>query len=90
MSNRKRFHLIIRSDCPWCEKAQKLLSEENYRFDVDIMDSEPELLLEIKKSLGHKTVPMIWEIDFLGKKTFVGGYDDLTRHLNKTKRILNG
>ena len=90
MSGRKRFHLIVKSDCPWCEKAQSLLGENNYRYDVDVMDKEPELLLEIKKSLGFKTVPMIWEIDYLGSRTFVGGYDDLVQHLDKGKRLLNG
>ena len=90
MSNRKRYHLIVKNDCPWCDRAKVLLDENNYRYDVDAMDDEPELLLEIKKSLQFKTVPIIWEINYLGNRSFIGGYEDLVKHLAGDKRLLNG
>ena len=74
MSSRKRYHLITKND----------------HYDVDAMDDVPELLLEIKNLLQFKTVPIIWEIDYLGNRSFIGGYDDLVRHLAGEKRLLNG
>lgn len=88
---RKRYHLIIKESCPYCQKAIALLDSKGLIYNLDPMDETPELLMEIKESLGYKTVPMIWEINHLGSKTFIGGYSELV-HLfeHRQKELLRG
>ena len=88
---RKRYHLVIRESCPYCQKAIALLDSKGLTYDLDPMDETPELLTEIKEALGYNTVPMIWEINHLGAKTFIGGYSDLSTLLDyRQKELLRG
>tara|TARA_Y100000590_G_C15379510_1_gene885781 strand:- start:398 stop:670 length:273 start_codon:yes stop_codon:yes gene_type:complete len=88
---RKRYHLIIKESCPYCRKAIALLDSKSLVYDLDPMDETPELLTEIKQSLGYNTVPMVWEINHLGAKTFIGGYDQLAHLLeHREKELLRG
>tara|TARA_Y100000310_G_scaffold224295_1_gene226121 strand:- start:608 stop:880 length:273 start_codon:yes stop_codon:yes gene_type:complete len=88
---RKRYHLIIKESCPYCRKAIALLDSKGLAYHLDPMDEEPELLNEIKESLGYSTVPMIWEIDHLGTKSFIGGYSELAYLFeHKQKELLRG
>ena len=88
---RKRYHLIIKEACPYCQRAIELLDSKGLVYNLDPMDEELELLREIKESLKYDTVPMIWEIDHLGAKTFIGGYSQLASLLQyKDKELLRG
>ena len=88
---RKRYHLIIKESCPYCQKAIALLDSKGLAYDLDPMDEELELLKEIKESLNYDTVPMIWETNHLGAKTFIGGFDQLSHLLrHREKELLRG
>jgi len=88
---RKRYHLIIKESCPYCGKALQLLDSKGLTYDTDSMDETPELLQEIKQKLNCKTVPIIWEIDNVGSRKFIGGYAELVQHFMKQdKKILYG
>ena len=88
---RKRYHMVIKESCPYCQKAMALLDSKGFAYDTDPMDEDPELLLEIKKGLNHNTVPIIWEIES-GKREFIGGYAELLQHFMKSKKkdLLHG
>ena len=88
---RKRYHLIIKESCPYCQKAVELLDSKGFSYDKDPMDENLELLQEIKKEINFKTVPMIWEIDKTGTRKFIGGYSELVQHFMKQdKKLLYG
>ena len=88
---RKRYHLIIKESCPYCQKAIALLESRGLTYDLDPMDETPELLTEIKESLNYNTVPMIWEINHLGSRVFIGGYSQLAHLLeHREKELLRG
>ena len=88
---RKRYHLIIKESCPFCQKAIELLDSKGLLYDLDPMDEKLELLHEIKEAINHSTVPMIWEINHLGAKTFVGGYSELAHLLeHRNRELLRG
>lgn len=90
--SRKKYHLVIEEHCPYCKKAQELLDQKGRNYTLDPMSpEEPQLLLEMKKRWNHTTVPMIWEIDQTGRKTFIGGYTELVQHfLNGDKKLFHG
>lgn len=89
---RKKYHLVIQEHCPYCAKAQTLLNEKGRAYTLDSIQLEDEgLLLEMKKKWNHSTVPMIWEIDQLGKRTFIGGYTELVQYFLKgDKELFHG
>tara|TARA_Y100001938_G_C7833313_1_gene302482 strand:+ start:270 stop:569 length:300 start_codon:yes stop_codon:yes gene_type:complete len=92
---KRRYHIVITNECPWCDRAKELLETRGADFYVDDMSEMPELLTELKNQINHKTVPMIWEITEIGKKKFIGGYSDLVQYFMKEqslkgKNLLNG
>ena len=88
---RKQYHLIIKEACPYCQKAIELLDSKALVYNLDPMDEKLELLSEIKETLNYNTVPMIWEIDYLGAKSFIGGYSELVYLFeHKQKELLRG
>jgi len=88
----KKFHLVVQSGCPYCEKAVTLLEHKRRNYTIDPLDhEEPELLLEMKRRWNHSTVPMIWEIDEVGNKRFLGGYSELVSYfLKEDKQLFHG
>lgn len=63
------------SYCPYCVKAEKLLTQNGIAFTkVDITHDEAGRLVVMNLSGGQQTVPQI----FFGH-THVGGYDDLEK-----------
>ncbi len=89
--SRKRYHLITKESCPYCQRATALLDAKGLNYDTDPMDETPELLQEIKQQQNFNTVPMIWEIDHRGQRTFIGGYGELVQHFMKQdKKLLYG
>ena len=90
--SRTKYHLVIQDGCPYCMQAQDLLNKKGKTYTTDTIEfEEEELLLEMKKKWNHSTVPMIWEIDKFGQKTFVGGYSELVQYFIKgDKELFHG
>lgn len=66
-----------KSSCPWCDKAKALLDHKGIAYvEIDI-EADPSAK-EMLKDKGLKTVPQVW----FGA-THIGGYDDLSKQLNK-------
>jgi len=59
--------------CPYCVRAEQLLSSKGVDVEKIRVDQEPDRFDEmLEKAYGRRTVPQI----FIGD-THVGGYDDL-------------
>ncbi len=59
--------------CPYCVRAEQLLSSKGMDVEKIRVDQEPDRFDEmLEKAYGRRTVPQI----FIGD-THVGGYDDL-------------
>lgn len=58
--------------CPYCMKAERLLTERGFSVQKILVDLDPTLRDRMVKITGRKTVPQI----FIGNQ-HVGGYDDL-------------
>lgn len=67
-----------KTDCPYCVKAVRLLSNKGYTIEERKIGSgwEREQLLEAVPMA--RTVPQI----FLDEE-YIGGYDDLVKHFEK-------
>lgn len=60
--------------CPYCVKAKTLLSSLGATYEeIDISES-PEVITELVKKSGMRTVPQIFVWD-----TCLGGYDDIAK-----------
>ena len=76
-------------DCVYCRRAKTILEAHRKRFTfVDIYTKTGRDLLNNYKALNiidkdFKTMPMIVKV----KSTFLGGFDDLSKHLNKKSKI---
>jgi glutaredoxin 3 len=61
------------STCPFCQSAERLLSDKGVRDIEKIrVDLEPERREEMTQKSGRRTVPQIWIGD-----AHVGGCDEL-------------
>ncbi|HHO69346.1 MAG TPA: glutaredoxin 3 [Gammaproteobacteria bacterium] len=58
--------------CPYCIRADQLLTRKGVPFRKIPVDNKPELWDEMQQRSGRDTVPQI----FIGDR-HVGGYDDL-------------
>lgn len=58
--------------CPYCRRAEQLLTAKGAEFEKIRVDLQPELREEMMRLSGRRTVPQIW----IGA-THVGGYDDM-------------
>ena len=84
-----KFRVYTKMDCPFCQAAVSLLAEHQKDFECYALDSQPELLNEIKKTYNWKTVPLVIEVTE-GQEKFIGGYTDLREYLSKGKQLLRG
>jgi|32_taG_2_1085360.scaffolds.fasta_scaffold16178_3 glutaredoxin 3 len=76
-----KYILYVRSDCPFCKKAVKLLEERNLDFNILDLKRRSRVLKELKNIYDWQTVPMV----FCRSNTnieFVGGFDDLSERLS--------
>ncbi|QMT31588.1 glutaredoxin 3 [Alysiella filiformis] len=65
--------MYIKPYCPYCAKAQQLLSELGVQnVEIIRVDNSDELFQEMKNLSGRHTVPQI----FIGS-THVGGFTDM-------------
>tara|TARA_R100001079_G_C4313839_1_gene96238 strand:+ start:165 stop:440 length:276 start_codon:yes stop_codon:yes gene_type:complete len=76
------FIMYVRTRCPFCLKAEQLLSKSNIKRKVIPFDENQELLEHMKWAYSHKTVPMIFHKSDSEIK-FVGGYTDLVSYLEE-------
>ncbi len=82
--------LITKGSCEFCQEAIELLKDNNKKFIYTDMEAAPEVLELTKMASGQKTVPMIWEVvvgenlQAPAQNNFIGGCDDLKKHLNNT------
>jgi glutaredoxin 3 len=58
--------------CPYCQSAERLLTEKGAEIEKVRVDREPERRLEMMQRAGRRTVPQIW----IGDR-HIGGCDDL-------------
>ena len=68
--------------CIFCLRAINFMQEKGLEFHYYPMDDQEEILDQIKKEYGHKTVPLITE-KVSGDWKLIGGYDDLVKHIKQ-------
>jgi len=65
--------MYVKSTCPYCVAAQRLLTSKRVQWTEVSLLKEPQRRAEMIEKSGRHTVPQI----FIGQ-THVGGYDDLS------------
>ena len=68
--------------CIFCLRAINFMQEKGLEFHYYPMDNQKEMLDYIKKTYSHNTVPLI-TCNINGNETFIGGYDDLVKHIKQ-------
>lgn len=69
--------------CKYCEKAKELLDAKGIEYEfIDLTGRNTAI--EVFKSLGHTTVPLVIDRD---SGVVIGGYDDLFIHLEEGRAI---
>lgn len=58
--------------CSYCTAAKQLLQSRGYEYREVNLDAHPELMADVMKRSGQRTVPQI----FVGEKS-VGGFTEL-------------
>ncbi len=58
--------------CPFCVRAKSLFDGKGVKYEEIMVDSDPQLFVDLKKRSGMMTVPQIFIDDNL-----VGGYTEL-------------
>jgi len=58
--------------CPFCVRAKNLFDNKNVSYEEIMVDSDPQLFIDLKQKTGMMTVPQIFIDDQL-----IGGYTDL-------------
>jgi glutaredoxin len=76
------YHLYILVECPFCEKAVKLLQQKKAKFAVTVLDNHQEMLEKIKQKYSHKTVPIVVKKTDDEEEVLIGGCSDLEQSFN--------
>jgi len=76
----KEYIIFGRSTCPWTQKAIELVEESKFPYSFVEVPAMPCELMgmtfqEIATEKGHKTVPCVFEV------TYVGGYEKFEKTL---------
>lgn len=79
----KKYIVYGRSSCPYCVKVVNKLLRGGKTFYVELHDSTPEKLEEVKKRFNHPTVPVVTMVD--DTEILIGGCDDTINHLKNEK-----
>lgn len=58
--------------CPYCRQAEALLIRKGLPFETIRIDHDPEMLAEMMRITGRRTVPQI-----IINEQPIGGFDDL-------------
>ena len=78
----KKYILYVKTSCPYCVEAEKLLSEKEQEYSIVPFDNQLEALEHMKWAYSHETVPMVFEKDG-NNIVFIGGYTELVLYLNE-------
>jgi len=82
---REYYKIIAWSDCPFCDKAKKLMVKKKKQFIYCVIDESPELLKMLKSKHCWETVPMVFHYKLSDegswKSEFIGGYSDTEKQL---------
>jgi glutaredoxin len=73
------------TDCPACLRACAALMEANLEYVFVETDFAPSYRAQLKKQHRRSTFPIIVrrsKADAAAETLIIGGYDELTRHLN--------
>lgn len=79
------YHVYVTLDCPYCNRAVKLLEEKKEKFIVTVLDNDREKLTQLKEQFSWQTVPMVVGTTEEGKDLFLGGCSDLEKHFELLK-----
>jgi len=61
--------------CPFCRNAEQLLQNKGFKISEKFfIDQDPELLKQMVKITGKRTVPQIFI-----NENYVGGFDELRK-----------
>lgn len=71
------------NNCPYCRKAKLYFENHGFSFEEVDLTNNYEKIDELKKSTGHRTIPLIFVND-----QFVGGYTDMIEKVNSGELIL--
>lgn len=71
------------NNCPFCKRAIQYLTSHGYQFTELDLTGNYEKIDELKRSTGHRTIPLIFVND-----QFIGGYTDLMEKINSKELIL--
>ena len=74
--------MYVKTSCPYCVEAEKLLSDKGQEYSIVPFDTQLEALDHMKWAYSHETVPMIFEKDG-SNIVFIGGYTDLLEYFNE-------
>ena len=70
--------LYTMDDCPWCEKAKKLLAFKKVEYVTYNISREPHSrAARIKRNPSYTKVPQTYVDD-----RFIGGYEELLKNSN--------
>lgn len=69
------YHVYSKTTCPHCHSAMALLDEKELPYVNYVLDGDTAQI-DFLKSLGHNTVPQIWD-----NNQHVGGYNALKAYL---------
>lgn len=75
------FVIISKPNCPWCDKAKKLLTDEGLKFH-EVATTEHRMLRPVMIAGGLTTVPQVFMMAEHGNYEHIGGYTELEKHLN--------
>ncbi len=74
--------LYTKDYCPYCVKAKNLLTSIGATYEEVDITSTPEVIIELAKKSGMRTVPQIFVWD-----TCLGGFDSINAMNNEGKLI---
>lgn len=71
-----KYILYLKKECPFCIKAENVLSLKDIHYKAIYFDQNVKILEELKEAYNWSTVPMVFQKKE-NEYTFVGGYTDL-------------
>jgi len=82
----KEYILYIKVNCPYCIKSISALVDKKIDYKVLTADICPDRFIQsLKEAYNHPSFPMVFGVDRDAETyTWIGGCDDLTRHLEES------
>lgn len=83
LNSTQHAELYTKPNCPYCVRAKALLEQKGIRYvELSAVEKREELIERVTTDTGNapRTVPQI----YLNGK-YIGGYDQLYAHFNKSE-----